>query len=1016
MALESRRLKKSMYFKFDHQVLALDRAFREAERIWKTHPKEGLEPRVKWILAWKRLRLFFKKQQGEKRKRIRELEEMEEELQLLRIQSERVDKSRLAQLEREVRKKENLEAATWRRRSRNRWFKEGEAPSKYFFSQLKSKHQRESITALKLDDGEVVSEDGLILKEIESFYANLYRKDAQVEANHSAWEQVLSHVTKEVSTQQNMELDSRPTMEELENLVKWLPEEKARGSTVEILTRCWSFMKQDCLDMLTSYWVDGVMPTCDLRGVIKLLHKNEERQRLRNWRHIILLTLTYKLISKMLACRLKVILLDLVDEHQTGFIDGRSIHDSILLHRLSQEFAATTKQDVVLLKLDFEKAYDRVSHAYLVAVLRKMNFSPLFIKLTQGLLSSGTAKVHTNGLFTGEFELGRGVRQGCPIAPLLFALCTEPLMAMLRSHQQDGSLVGVRIPGGRQALYNLFVDDIMAMLSIQATDSNYRKTCEVLHLYEEAFGARLNVRKFGDGTGVYEGDTVVDEPFRMIIMAQKILPSLPAYILMTFGLSAKGYKSLEGRWRTFIWGVRDDGRPKKSSIAWDIMQGRKSQRGIQVMSLADHSAAVKIRQISKILVGDQTAWTKIARALITRSLNSGRQRNERSRWTPEEALLIGPKLTLKDSATLGQLLKPWYKIREKLRFIPEGAQLPRALTTSQCLAIATGKSGVFFANEISLKKFLKREHFNSFQDLQHLTSQMCDAAARTSGVVLGYDREKLRRWHQRIQPVSDVPLQTCGGWTWPGVSGKPSRSGWMQETKWWKLQLLIDTPLYPKLNRKWGVQLNDEEWNRVWTTTWQKPSTTREGFWWWRTLWQGFWCGDRARKAQVSDGVCPRCLTEVETPEHLFWSCSKSHDRWDELRAALHTLGVNFRLELTWFGFKRQAISLKNSNAMLWAVAAELYKTFWRERTERVFRNTRVRVPLQVVIHEAGRSVSAWLTERMSDKQRTITITMLETLTQVQTNLEARAALHRRLGTAATNSPENDHILWSAMT
>ncbi|KAL3702450.1 hypothetical protein R1sor_020472 [Riccia sorocarpa] len=186
----------------DH-ILEREDTFRETDRIWKEHPKEGLDPRVKWILAWKRLKYFFKKIQGDRRKKLQELERMEEELQLLRIQSERDQSStlafRIAQLEQTVRTKENLEAALWRKRSRNRWFKECEAPSKYFFSQLKAKHQRESIKALKLDSGKTVTHDGRIMKEIECFFADLYKNEDRVEADKASRERVLSYVTTEVT-------------------------------------------------------------------------------------------------------------------------------------------------------------------------------------------------------------------------------------------------------------------------------------------------------------------------------------------------------------------------------------------------------------------------------------------------------------------------------------------------------------------------------------------------------------------------------------------------------------------------------------------------------------------------------------------------------------------------------------------------------------------------------------------------------------------------------------------------
>ncbi|KAL3683842.1 hypothetical protein R1sor_001864 [Riccia sorocarpa] len=432
---------------------------------------------------------------------------------------------RLEELEQELRTKENQEAEQWRRRSRARWLKDGDAPSQYFFSQLKAKHQREGIKLLTLDNGEVIQSEERILNEIEVFYADLYQQDEEVDGNQKARERILSFISTEVTSNQNHKLVTVPTMEELEEIVKRLPEEKALGldgATTEILRKCLSFMKGDCLKMLESFWADG-------------------------------------------------------------------------------ECAYATKQEAVLIKLDFEKAYDRVSHAYLESVLTKMQFAPHFIRLIRGLLKTGAAIVHTNGLFTGEVQLGRGVQQGCTIAPFMFALCTEPLMGMLRAYQNEGLLQGIKLPGGRHALYNLFADD--TELSIQATESNYREVKGILRHYEHPSGAKLNVRKSAmiptsmqeiplwltrtgckiarDGEivlhlGFPGGIEIKERQISMyleekihartsswtnrwltwtgrIVLAQKIMPSLHAYVLMTFDLSAKGYKALENIWRTFIW-------------------------------------------------------------------------------------------------------------------------------------------------------------------------------------------------------------------------------------------------------------------------------------------------------------------------------------------------------------------------------------------------------------------------------------------------------------------------------
>lgn len=97
---------------------------------------------------------------------------------------------------------------------------------------------------------------------------------------------------------------------------------------------------------------------------------------------------------------------------------------------------------MALLKLDFMKAYDRLDHQFLRDVLAAMGFSNVFISLAMGLVCNGSSKVHMNGLFTDEIMLCREVRQGCPLAPLLFSLASQPLMSLFRKWEVDGLLQG----------------------------------------------------------------------------------------------------------------------------------------------------------------------------------------------------------------------------------------------------------------------------------------------------------------------------------------------------------------------------------------------------------------------------------------------------------------------------------------------------------------------------------------------------------------------------------------------
>ena len=96
------------------------------------------------------------------------------------------------------------------------------------------------------------------------------------------------------------------------------------------------------------------------------------------------------------------------------------------------------------LKIDFEKAYDRLEWRFIEECLEGMGFGTVFRGWVKGLLQNAEARVQVNGEVSGTFPITRSVRQGCPLAPLLFALATEPLIRSLLKAHQEGLVSGVK--------------------------------------------------------------------------------------------------------------------------------------------------------------------------------------------------------------------------------------------------------------------------------------------------------------------------------------------------------------------------------------------------------------------------------------------------------------------------------------------------------------------------------------------------------------------------------------------
>jgi hypothetical protein len=108
-----------------------------------------------------------------------------------------------------------------------------------------------------------------------------------------------------------------------------------------------------------------------------------------------------------------------------------------------KEWAEENQSPILFLKLDFEKAFDRVDFNYLWRTLDIMGLGGKFLQLIQGLVIGATAKVIVNGLYTDPIKLDRGVRQGDPLAPLLFAISTQPLITYMDHQIATGKLPAI---------------------------------------------------------------------------------------------------------------------------------------------------------------------------------------------------------------------------------------------------------------------------------------------------------------------------------------------------------------------------------------------------------------------------------------------------------------------------------------------------------------------------------------------------------------------------------------------
>jgi hypothetical protein len=230
---------------------------------------------------------------------------------------------------------------------------------------------------------------------------------------------------------------------------------------------------------------------------IALIPKIKNPSCVTEFRPISLCNVLYKIVSKVLANRLKVILPMVISPNQSAFLLGRLITDNILaayetLHTMQTRL--WSKVGFMGIKLDMSKAYDKVEWFFLEVVMTKMGFAERWVSLIMACVRSVSYSIVVNGTPVGHINPSRGLRQGDPISPYFFLLCAEALNSMLSKAESARVITGVPTSKRGPKLTHLFFADD-SLLFCKANLVEWRRLTKFLERYEDASGQKLNKDK-----------------------------------------------------------------------------------------------------------------------------------------------------------------------------------------------------------------------------------------------------------------------------------------------------------------------------------------------------------------------------------------------------------------------------------------------------------------------------------------------------------------------------------------
>ncbi|KAF5449709.1 hypothetical protein F2P56_030126 [Juglans regia] len=314
---------------------------------------------------------------------------------------------------------------------------------------------------------------------------------------------------------------------------------------------------------------------------IVLIPKKRRPNLVTEYRPISLCNVIYKVFSKVLANRIKTFLSKLISPSQSAFVPGRLISDNIIVayeamhsmkHRMKHKH-----EGYMAMKLDMSKVYNRLEWSFLEAVLSKMGFDKRWTELVMQCVSSVKYSLLVNGDPQQHLIPFRGLRQGDPLSPYLFILCTEVLGKMLDEAERKGYITGFPFSRGSLKVNHLFFADD-SLLFCKANALEWSRMSKILKTYEEASGQRLNLEK-------------------------SCIFKLPKTIL----------NAINKLMQKFWWGSREN-KTKTQWLPWKLLGKNKAEGGLGYRDFEHFNLALLAKQGWRLIQQSQSLAAKVMKA------------------------------------------------------------------------------------------------------------------------------------------------------------------------------------------------------------------------------------------------------------------------------------------------------------------------------------------------------------------------------------------------------------------
>ncbi len=732
-------------------------------------------------------------------------------------------------------------------RARVKWFEKGEKSSAYFH-QLEKKYANEKLwISIKDKDGNVLFGIRNILQRQKEFYEELY---TGVDVNRDAATQLLQNVEKKLTQEELDKTEADINLDEVEAVVKGLKPEKSPGIDGiinEFYQIYWKEIGKDFIEVIHDIQEKGILAPGQNMGTVILLHKAGERENLSNWRPITLLNTDYKIIEKVLAERMKVVLERIIHNDQKAYLKNRQIGENVRLNDDVIYYCEHYEKPGGVLYIDQSKAFDRVSWTWLDLVLEKYGFGQQFRQWVNILYRDAKSTIFTNRFFSEAFRVHRGVRQGSPLGPYLYILQCEPLASTIR---KDKEIEGIKVCDKNERCLGeiklaAFADDVQGYVS---TMQSVIKWFEHMKTYSDASGAVVNVDKsmgtllgtlkgkeneapfmkwtsgpvkvLGVNQGINKDEVqfwqkkIVKMKQRLNCWKQRNLTLMgKAYLLKSIGLSVLLYAleiqhaplNVIKEVNTVMWSFIWNGKPERVKRA--VCMRNFAEGGIGVPNIHALIDVCRVKMLGNILSEGRETWKLLPMWFL--GLHDAQN-------PLRKLLVIGQnRQTYEVPPFYGECVDAWLNL--------------------DC---------------------------NKYPRVQN----MRDHLDRNDNI----DETEITKMSVKLENGSWKAVEMC------------------QRKELYTLK--CGTIKRSKQEVKWTNKYENIEWRRVYHPNEKIMCSKKVVEFHWKCINGAVTTGEKLKKMKLTDGLCKLCQGEEETLEHLLLDCDTTHNFW---RAVIQMIRTN---------------------------------------------------------------------------------------------------------------------------